>query len=233
MAAASAGPRLVDPHADSRRAGRRRAAAAGARRADHRRARPCRRARRWREAPARASSSWTTACRTRRSPRIFTLAVVDGRRGIGNGRVFPAGPLRAPLDAQLRAPMRCWWSATATRRRREVAAAQAPRHAGVSRPACAGSRRGHGARRRARCWPSPASAIRRNSLRPRRAAGIAIARGRAFPTIIASARRRRPTLIMQAEHDGLALVTTEKDRARMTGDPRDWRRSPHARTCCR
>src|SRR5690349_14989990 len=31
----------------------------------------------------------------------FTLAVVDARRGIGNGRVFPAGPLRAPLDAQI------------------------------------------------------------------------------------------------------------------------------------
>ena len=33
------------------------------------------------------------------------------------------------------------------------------------------------------------------------------------------APRKRPTLIMQAEHDGLALLTTEKDRARMTGDP--------------
>jgi len=31
----------------------------------------------------------------------FTLAVVDGRRGVGNACVFPAGPLRAPLDAQL------------------------------------------------------------------------------------------------------------------------------------
>ncbi len=30
----------------------------------------------------------------------FTIAVVDGRRGIGNGKVFPAGPLRAPLEAQ-------------------------------------------------------------------------------------------------------------------------------------
>ena len=31
----------------------------------------------------------------------FTIAVVDGVRGIGNGRVIPAGPLRAPLDFQL------------------------------------------------------------------------------------------------------------------------------------
>ena len=31
----------------------------------------------------------------------FTIAVVDGARGVGNGLVMPAGPLRAPLDFQL------------------------------------------------------------------------------------------------------------------------------------
>jgi tetraacyldisaccharide 4'-kinase len=31
----------------------------------------------------------------------LTLAVVDGARGLGNGRVMPAGPLRAPLGFQL------------------------------------------------------------------------------------------------------------------------------------
>lgn len=31
----------------------------------------------------------------------LTIAIVDGARGIGNGRVIPAGPLRAPLDFQL------------------------------------------------------------------------------------------------------------------------------------
>lgn len=31
----------------------------------------------------------------------LSLAVVDGRRGLGNGEVIPAGPLRAPLDFQL------------------------------------------------------------------------------------------------------------------------------------
>jgi tetraacyldisaccharide 4'-kinase len=30
-----------------------------------------------------------------------SLIVIDGNRGLGNGRVFPAGPLRAPLEAQL------------------------------------------------------------------------------------------------------------------------------------
>jgi tetraacyldisaccharide 4'-kinase len=31
----------------------------------------------------------------------LAVLLVDGRRGIGNGRVFPAGPLRAPLEAQI------------------------------------------------------------------------------------------------------------------------------------
>ena len=32
----------------------------------------------------------------------LAILVVDGRRGIGNARVIPAGPLRAPLEAQLK-----------------------------------------------------------------------------------------------------------------------------------
>lgn len=31
----------------------------------------------------------------------LSFAVIDGSRGLGNGRVMPAGPLRAPLDFQL------------------------------------------------------------------------------------------------------------------------------------
>ncbi|MGO9389686.1 tetraacyldisaccharide 4'-kinase [Rhodoblastus sp.] len=34
--------------------------------------------------------------------RDFTLAVIDGAVGFGNGRLLPAGPMRAPLDLQLK-----------------------------------------------------------------------------------------------------------------------------------
>lgn len=39
----------------------------------------------------------------RRLHRDFDLLLVDGRRGVGNGRVLPAGPLREPLSAIRRA----------------------------------------------------------------------------------------------------------------------------------
>ena len=32
----------------------------------------------------------------------LSILLVDGRRGVGNGRVIPAGPLRAPLETQVR-----------------------------------------------------------------------------------------------------------------------------------
>jgi tetraacyldisaccharide 4'-kinase len=31
----------------------------------------------------------------------ISILLIDGRRGIGNGRVIPAGPLRAPIEAQI------------------------------------------------------------------------------------------------------------------------------------
>ena len=69
----------------SRRASRRRGAAAGARGADDRLRATASPARRWRKRKAPASSSWMTACRMRRLQKDLTIAVIDGRRGIGNG----------------------------------------------------------------------------------------------------------------------------------------------------
>jgi tetraacyldisaccharide 4'-kinase len=52
------------------------------------------------------------------------------------------------------------------------------------------------------------------------AAGIAIASSRAFPDHHRYTPQDASELIRQAEHSGLTLLTTEKDRARMDGDPR-------------
>ena len=50
-------------------------------------------------------------------------------------------------------------------------------------------------------------------------AGIEVAQRRAFPDHHRFSAEDAAALIMDAEHDGLALLTTEKDRARMAGDP--------------
>ncbi|HEY1309662.1 MAG TPA: tetraacyldisaccharide 4'-kinase, partial [Pseudolabrys sp.] len=51
------------------------------------------------------------------------------------------------------------------------------------------------------------------------AAGISIARRKPFPDHHRFTAEEAAELIMQAEHGGLALLTTEKDRVRMTGEP--------------
>ena len=144
-----AGPKLRGRPYRQRRASRRRGAAAGARGADDRRARPRGGRARARKRPAPASSSWTTACRMLRSPRISRIAVVDGRRGIGNGCVFPAGPLRAPLAAQLARTDALLVIGDGDGARAIAAAGLA----GVSWPAASPMPRPSPRSKRARCWP--------------------------------------------------------------------------------
>ena len=50
------------------------------------------------------------------------------------------------------------------------------------------------------------------------AAGIAVAERRSFADHYRYTAEDAGELIMDAEHNGLALLTTEKDRARMTGE---------------
>jgi len=148
----------------------------------------------------------------------FSIAVIDGRRGIGNGKVFPAGPLRAPLDAQLS---------------RTDALLVVGEGIAAAEIVTAAKSRGlpvfHG-----RLDPD-ASAVTAMKARQVLAfagigdpekffstaggAGIDVARRRAFPDHHRFTAEEAAALIMDAEHDGLALLTTEKDHARMAGDP--------------
>jgi tetraacyldisaccharide 4'-kinase len=150
--------------------------------------------------------------------KTLSIAVVDGTRGIGNGKVFPAGPLRAPLAAQIgrtdallvvdngfaAAPV----AALAETQRRPVFhgrlvpdrdAIAALRGRGVLAFAGIGN-------------PDRFFQTLRN-------AGIDVAQHAAFPDHHRFSAEEAGDLIMRAEHDGLRLVTTAKDRARMAGDP--------------
>jgi tetraacyldisaccharide 4'-kinase len=148
----------------------------------------------------------------------LTIVVIDGRRGIGNGRVIPAGPLRAPLEIQL------------DRAQALVTVGPAEGAAEILKRA---EQRGmtifH-----ARLEPDRniiAAIGRRKVLAfagignpdkffaTTEAAGIAIAQRKPFPDHHRFTAEEAAELIMQAEHGGLALLTTEKDRARMAGEP--------------
>ncbi len=149
----------------------------------------------------------------------LAIAVVDGRRGIGNGRVFPAGPLRAPLAAQLDHVDAVLLVGAAGR--------------GADRAILAAQKRGlrilHGALR-----PDPAAVAALAGNPVLAFAGIADP-DKFFATleacgIPAAARIRFPdhhrytaaetaSLVDRARQGGLTLVTTEKDMVRMSGDP--------------
>lgn len=148
--------------------------------------------------------------------KTLTIAVVDGKRGIGNGQVFPAGPLRAPLNIQM---TRCDVLLVVG----EFEGARAVVARAGARPVL------HG-----RLTPEPTAV---SSLHARKVlafagigdpdrffataeqAGIAVAERRAFSDHHRFSAEEAAELVMNAEHDGLSLLTTEKDRARMAGDP--------------
>lgn len=141
----------------------------------------------------------------------FTLAVIDGRRGVGNARVFPAGPLRAPLAAQLAKTdallvigggdigMKSDLPMFHGRLVPDAAAVAALK----ARPVLAFAGIGD---------PEKFFATAE-------AAGITVAQRKPFPDHHRFTAEEAGELIMRAEHDTLALLTTEKDRARMTGEP--------------
>jgi tetraacyldisaccharide 4'-kinase len=150
----------------------------------------------------------------------LVIAVLDGRRGIGNGRLFPAGPLRAPLEFQLD--------------RADVLLVIGPPGSGAE-PAIAAGQRRNLPRFDGELAPQPAAIARLAGARVLAFAGIADP-GKFFATLEANditvaERRSFPDhhrftvgdiaeLLARSDRERLALVTTEKDLARLTGDPR-------------
>jgi tetraacyldisaccharide 4'-kinase len=146
----------------------------------------------------------------------LSILAIDGRRGIGNGRVLPAGPLRASLAVQLA---------------RAQAVLLIGEGEGCEAVAAQARRRGlpvfHG-----RLEPDAATLA---GLRSRpvlafagiadpdkffatlRAGGVEVRAAVPFPDHHRYRRRDAVALAERASREGLSLVTTEKDLARLAG----------------
>lgn len=148
----------------------------------------------------------------------YTIAVVDGRRGIGNGEVFPAGPLRAPLAAQLTKTDALLVVGDGDGARDVLAAAQA-RGLAIYRGRLAPDLAAIGDLKARKVLAFAGIGDPEKFFTTAAAAGIAIAERRAFPDHHPFSAEDAASLVMTAEHDGLALLTTAKDRARMAGEP--------------
>lgn len=145
-----------------------------------------------------------------------SLIVIDSERGLGNGNVFPAGPLRAPLKAQLArtdALVLIGDGGAAN----DVAAELAKR----DKPGL-----------RARLKPDAASLAQllgkrvfafagigdpERFFRSLRASGIDVVRTRPFDDHHMFTQDEIAALAADARHEQLTLVTTEKDLARLRG----------------
>jgi len=146
-----------------------------------------------------------------------SLIVIDSERGLGNGQVFPAGPLRAPLRPQLArtdALIIVGNGSAAASVAAEIAAQGKPVLSAHLKPdeAQVGQLRG----KRVLAFAGIGDPTRFfNTLR---ASGIDVARQRAFADHHAYAQAEIESLIAEAKREALTLVTTEKDLARL----RDW-----------
>ncbi len=142
------------------------------------------------------------------------LIVIDANRGLGNGCVFPAGPLRAPLELQLArtdALVVIGEGAAAKAVAAQIAARGAPVLAAHLKPT-EGSLAALAARR---VLAFAGIGDPGRFFRTLRAAGIDVVRERAFADHHPYAQGEIEELIAEAARHGLTLVTTEKDLARL------------------
>jgi len=143
-----------------------------------------------------------------------SLIVIDSERGLGNGQVFPAGPLRAPLRPQLArtdALVIVGGGDAAEAVAAEIAAQGKPVLRAHLRPDAAQVAELRG--RRVLAFAGIGDPTRFfNTLRT---SGIDVIEHRAFADHHPYAQGEIEGLIAEAKRDALTLVTTEKDMARL------------------
>jgi tetraacyldisaccharide 4'-kinase len=143
-----------------------------------------------------------------------SLIVIDSDRGLGNGRLLPAGPLRAPLLPQLDRTDALIVIGDGT-----AAGAVAAAIAAQEKPVLSAHLRADDAAvaalRGKRVLAFAGIGDPGRFFRTLRTSGIEIVRERAFADHHRFSQAEIDTLIADAKRDALTLVTTEKDLARL------------------
>jgi tetraacyldisaccharide 4'-kinase len=153
------------------------------------------------------------------NPRLLkdaSLIVIDSERGIGNGKVFPAGPLRAPLRAQLArtdALVLIGNGHAADGVAAELAKRNKPELRARLKPDAASL---------AQLFGKPVFAFAgigdpERFFRTLRTGGIEVARTRPFADHHMFSREEIAAMAADAAREQLTLVTTEKDFSRLRG----------------
>jgi tetraacyldisaccharide 4'-kinase len=143
-----------------------------------------------------------------------SLIVIDSDRGLGNGRIFPAGPLRAPLPLQLARTDALIVVGDGTAAGEIAAAIAARGHPVLSAHLRAddGSLALLGGKR-VLAFAGIGDPLR--FFRTLRDNGIDVVRERAFADHHPFSKSEIATLLAEANREVLTLVTTEKDMARL------------------
>jgi len=148
----------------------------------------------------------------------LAVLLVDGRRGIGNGRIIPAGPLRAPLDMQIAraqavvivGPSAGGAAVAQIARRHDVALFHG--HLEPDRNTLAAL-----ARRRVLAFAGIGNPEKFFATLAE--GGIEVAERLSFPDHHRYTAAEAQALIARANTANLLLLTTEKDLARLAGEP--------------
>jgi tetraacyldisaccharide 4'-kinase len=154
------------------------------------------------------------------SPNIhkdLSILVLDGRRGVGNGAVFPAGPLRAPLEAQIERAQAILVMGGIAEAEPALAHARSRRlpvfHGRLEADASALA-----ALQRKPVLAFAGIGVPDKFFSTLAVAGVDVRARMPFPDHHRFSRGDATAIVERAKRDGLVPVTTEKDMARLAGD---------------
>jgi tetraacyldisaccharide 4'-kinase len=148
----------------------------------------------------------------------LSILVIDGRRGIGNGCVFPAGPLRAPFADQLSHAQAVLVIGELSGAGAIVSAAKA-KNLPIFHGRLVADQKALAALASLKVLAFAGIGNPEKFFASLDEAQIDVQARQAFPDHHRYSGDDAKALLARAEREGLTLVTTEKDMARLAGEP--------------